>query len=135
MITIAEAGRPGAGTDHESCLDKKSCRRQDGGMAENQAGAGAVLAPASPMAGAGPSVGMEPVAVIDDPAAAEVSLDPMRARLLAALAEPGSASTLAAHTGLARQKINYHLRALERHGLIELVEERKRGNCTERVLR
>lgn len=79
--------------------------------------------------------GLEPVAVIDDPAAAEVSLDPMRARLLAALAEPGSASTLAARTGLARQKINYHLRALERHGLIELVEERKRGNCTERLLR
>lgn len=78
---------------------------------------------------------IEPVAVIDDPAAAEVSLDPMRARLLAALAEPGSASTLAGQTGLARQKINYHLRALERHGLIELVEERKRGNCTERVLR
>jgi|HubBroStandDraft_4_1064222.scaffolds.fasta_scaffold285079_2 DNA-binding transcriptional ArsR family regulator len=78
---------------------------------------------------------IEPVAVIDDAAAAEVSLDPMRARLLAALAEPGSASTLAARTGLARQKINYHLRALERHGLIELVEERKRGNCTERVLR
>ena len=46
--------------------------------------------------------GIEPVAVIDDPAAAEVSLDPMRARLLAALAEPGSASTLAASTGLAR---------------------------------
>ncbi len=82
------------------------------------------------------SVGeLESVAVIDDPAAAEVSLDPMRARLLAALAEPGSASTLAGRTGLARQKINYHLRALERHGLIELVEERKRGNCTERVLR
>jgi DNA-binding transcriptional ArsR family regulator len=78
---------------------------------------------------------IEPVAIIDDPAAAEVSLDPMRARLLASLAEPGSASTLAAQTGLARQKINYHLRALERHGLIELVEERKRGNCTERVLR
>ncbi|HEY9244279.1 MAG TPA: helix-turn-helix domain-containing protein [Streptosporangiaceae bacterium] len=78
---------------------------------------------------------LEPVAVIDDPAAAEVSLDPMRARLLAALAEPGSASTLATRTGLARQKINYHLHALERHGLIELVEERKRGNCTERVLR
>jgi len=79
--------------------------------------------------------GFEPVAVIDDPAAAEVSLDPMRARLLALLAEPGSASTLAGRTGLARQKINYHLRALERHGLVELVEERKRGNCTERVLR
>ena len=75
------------------------------------------------------------VAVIDDPAAAEASLDPMRARLLAELAEPGSASTLAGKTGLSRQRANYHLRALERHGLVELVEERKKGNCTERVLR
>ncbi len=78
---------------------------------------------------------LDEVAVIDDPAAAEVSLDPVRARLLAALAEPASAAALAARTGLARQKVNYHLRALERHGLVALVEERRRGNCTERVLR
>jgi DNA-binding transcriptional ArsR family regulator len=78
---------------------------------------------------------MHDVTVIDDPAAAEASLDPVRARLLAALAEPGSASSLAAAAGLTRQKANYHLRALERHGLVELVEERRKGNCTERVLR
>src|SRR3954471_410391 len=75
------------------------------------------------------------VTVIDDPAAAEASLDPTRARLFAELAEPGSASTLAARVGLTRQKANYHLRALEAHGLVELVEERRKGNCTERVLR
>ena len=75
------------------------------------------------------------VAVIEDPAAAEVSLDPIRVRLLAALAEPGSATTLAAKVGLPRQKVNYHLRALEKHGLVELVEERRKGNVTERVLR
>jgi len=75
------------------------------------------------------------VAVIDDPAAAEVSLDPVRGRLLAELASPGSATTLAGRVGLPRQKVNYHLRALERHGLIELVEERRKGNVTERVLR
>ncbi len=75
------------------------------------------------------------VAVIDDPAAAEVSLDPVRARLLAALAEPGTASSVAPLVGLTRQKANYHLRSLERHGLIALVEERRKGNCTERVLR
>lgn len=75
------------------------------------------------------------VDVIDDPAAAEASLDPVRSRLLAELAEPGSASTLAAKLGLARQKVNYHLRALERHGLVELVEERRKGNMTERVMR
>ncbi|MCW3040766.1 MAG: helix-turn-helix transcriptional regulator [Solirubrobacterales bacterium] len=77
---------------------------------------------------------MHDVAVIEDPAVAEASLDPIRARLLAALGEPGSATTLAGRVGLTRQKVNYHLRALERHGLVELVEERRKGNCTERVL-
>jgi DNA-binding transcriptional ArsR family regulator len=75
------------------------------------------------------------VTVIEDAAAAEASLDPMRARLLAELAEPQSATTLATRVGLARQKVNYHLRALERHGLVELVEERRKGNMTERLLR
>lgn len=75
------------------------------------------------------------VTVIEDPAAAQASLDPTRARLLAELAEPGSATTLAARVGLPRQKVNYHLRELERHGLVELVEERRKGNVTERVLR
>jgi len=75
------------------------------------------------------------VTVIEDAAAAAASLDPMRARLLAELAEPGSATALAARVGLPRQKVNYHLRELERHGLVELVEERRKGNVTERVLR
>src|SRR5215212_901812 len=75
------------------------------------------------------------VTVIDDPAAAEASLDPIRSRLLAELAEPASATSLATRAGLTRQQANYHLRALERHGLVELVEERRKGNCTERVLR
>lgn len=74
------------------------------------------------------------VTTIDDPAAAGASLDPIRARLLAELATPGSASTLAPRVGLTRQKVNYHLRLLEEHGLVELVEERRKGNCTERVL-
>jgi DNA-binding transcriptional ArsR family regulator len=78
---------------------------------------------------------MHEVAVIEDPAAAEVSLDPIRARLLAELAEPQSAATLAGKVGLPRQKVNYHLKALEKHGLVELVEERRKGNMTERVMR
>ena len=77
---------------------------------------------------------MQELSVIDDPAAAGVSLDPVRARLLALLSEPGSASSLAGKIGLARQKINYHLRTLEQHGLIELVAERRKGNMTERVM-
>jgi len=73
--------------------------------------------------------------VIEDPEVAEVSLDPTRSQLLAELAEPGSATMLARRLGLPRQNVNYHLRALEEHGLVELVEERRKGNVTERVLR
>ncbi len=78
---------------------------------------------------------MHEVAVIEDAAAAEASLDTVRARLLAELAEPASATMLAARVNQPRQKVNYHLRALEQHGLIELVEERRKGNMTERMLR
>jgi DNA-binding transcriptional ArsR family regulator len=75
------------------------------------------------------------VSVIEDPAAAEASLDPIRARLLGELAEPASATSLSARVGMTRQQVNYHLRIMEQHGLIELVEERRKGNVTERVMR
>ncbi|MEJ2864631.1 ArsR/SmtB family transcription factor [Actinomycetospora flava] len=74
------------------------------------------------------------VDVIDEPAAAAAALDPLRARLLAALAEPGSASTLAGRVGLTRQKVNYHLRTLEAHGLVREVGQRPRRGLTERML-
>jgi DNA-binding transcriptional ArsR family regulator len=74
------------------------------------------------------------VQVIDDPAAAAVALDPVRARLLAELVEPRSAAALAPRLGLARQKINYHLRALEAHGLVRAAGERRWGGLTERRL-
>lgn len=74
------------------------------------------------------------VQVIDDPAVATVALEPTRSRLLSELAEPASAAALATRIGLARQKVNYHLRALEEHGLVRLAEERKWGGLTERLL-
>jgi DNA-binding transcriptional ArsR family regulator len=77
---------------------------------------------------------MHEVSIIEDPAAAEASLDPLRRQILADLVEPGSASTIAARLGIPRQKVNYHLRVLEQHGLVELVAERPRGNFTERML-
>src|SRR5881409_2202293 len=58
----------------------------------------------------------------------------MRSRLLAELVVPASAATLAARVGLARQKVNYHLRALEAHGLVRLAQQRKWGGLTERLL-
>jgi DNA-binding transcriptional ArsR family regulator len=74
------------------------------------------------------------IQVIDDPAAATVALGPMRSRLLSELTAPASAATLATRVGLARQKVNYHLKALESHGLVRLAEERKWGGLTERLL-
>jgi DNA-binding transcriptional ArsR family regulator len=75
------------------------------------------------------------LAIIRDPDAAGAVLSPIRRRVLAALREPGSATTVGDHLGLPRQKVNYHLRALESLGLVEHVEDRRRGNCTERVVR
>jgi DNA-binding transcriptional ArsR family regulator len=72
--------------------------------------------------------------VIDDPAAATVALEPTRSRLLSELAAPASAATLATRVGLTRQKVNYHLNALEAHGLVRLAEKRKWGGLTERLL-
>ncbi len=59
----------------------------------------------------------------------------LRRRLLDELGEPDSASGLAKKLGLTRQRVNYHLRELERHGLVRLVEERRRHGLTERFLR
>lgn len=77
---------------------------------------------------------MQDLLVIDDPATAISALDPVRARMLSLLATPGSATTLAAPLGLSRQRVNYHLRVLESHGLVELVEERPRRGMTERIM-
>ncbi|HLL63120.1 MAG TPA: helix-turn-helix domain-containing protein [Propionibacteriaceae bacterium] len=74
------------------------------------------------------------VEVIETPEAAAAALDPMRSRILAALAEPGSATTVARVLGLPRQKVNYHLRALEAQGLVEMVSVRARRGLTERML-
>ena len=74
------------------------------------------------------------VEVISDPAAAAIALEPVRSRLLAELAEPASAAALASRLGIARQKINYHLRTLEQHHLVEVAEKRKWGGLTERLL-
>jgi DNA-binding transcriptional ArsR family regulator len=77
---------------------------------------------------------MHDIQVIDDPAAAAVAMEPTRSRLLSELAAPASAATLASRVGLTRQKVNYHLNALEAHGLVRQTHERKWGGLTERLL-
>ncbi len=75
------------------------------------------------------------IEVIQDPLIAIIALDPIRTRLLAELAEPASAGALATRLGLPRQKINYHLTALETVGLVQEVQRRLWGGLTERRLR
>jgi DNA-binding transcriptional ArsR family regulator len=73
------------------------------------------------------------IEVIDVADTAATALDAARSQLLAGLSEPKSATMLATAFGLPRQRVNYHLRELERHGLVELVDERRKGNMTERL--
>jgi DNA-binding transcriptional ArsR family regulator len=73
--------------------------------------------------------------IVQNPEKAAVLFQPGRLELLAKLSEPDSAAGLARRMGVPRQKVNYHLRELEREGFLEFVEERRKGNCTERLLR
>ena len=72
--------------------------------------------------------------LIEDADRLKVALSPLRRQLLARLRAPASAAQLAGELGIARQKLNYHLRTLESAGLLELVEERQRRGFVERVL-
>jgi DNA-binding transcriptional ArsR family regulator len=74
------------------------------------------------------------VRLVEEPERLRVALTPLRRRLLELLRTPASATELGAVLGLARQKVNYHVRALETAGLVRLVEERQRRGCTERIL-
>jgi DNA-binding transcriptional ArsR family regulator len=78
---------------------------------------------------------VDDVHVLEDPAAVEAALDPIRASILDALTEPGSATTVATAVGLTRQKVNYHLKTLEAHGLVEPADTRAWGGITERFMR
>jgi hypothetical protein len=49
-------------------------------------------------------------------------------------AEPASAATLTTRLGIGRQKINYHLRALESHQLLKVAEQRQWGGLTELLM-
>ncbi len=72
---------------------------------------------------------------LDQPEQIRSALSPIRRRLLELLREPSSASRLAEGLSLPRQRVNYHLKELEKAGLVELVDERQRRGFVERVFR
>lgn len=74
-----------------------------------------------------------PSALLDDQDAAHLALAPIRRRILAALAEPGSAAGLAERLEMPRQKVGYHLRALEAAGLVQPAGERRKRGFTEKL--
>jgi len=73
----------------------------------------------------------QPVHVVDDLEALQVLGHPLRVRILERLREPGSAATVAREVGETRQKVNYHLKELERVGLVAPIGERRAGNFIE----
>jgi DNA-binding transcriptional ArsR family regulator len=77
---------------------------------------------------------MSAVQFVRDPGQLAVLAAPIRQRILEALEEPGSASSVAKRLGLARQKVAYHVRQLEENGYVRLLREEQRRGCTERIL-
>jgi DNA-binding transcriptional ArsR family regulator len=75
------------------------------------------------------------VHVIDDADRAASVLHPLRLRILGELTDAESAAGLARKLGVPRQLVNYHLRQLEADELVETVGERRKRNCTERLVR
>jgi DNA-binding transcriptional ArsR family regulator len=73
--------------------------------------------------------------LIQNTQVAAAMMNPLRIQILEHLREPNSAAGLARILDMPRQQLNYHLRELEKNELIELVEERRKGNMTERIVR
>ena len=81
-----------------------------------------------------PDTSMLPIASLTSTTAAAAMLDPTRLEILGRLRTPGSASSVAAQLGAPRQRIGYHVRELERAGLLAPVSERSHGGLVERML-
>ncbi len=71
------------------------------------------------------------VKLVDEPQGLQALSHPVRVRVLEALREPASAAAVARDIGQPRQNINYHVKELERAGLVRRVGERRKGNFIE----
>lgn len=70
---------------------------------------------------------------VDDLSAVQALTHPVRIRMLDLLREPIAAASIARALGETRQRVNYHLKELERSGLVRAVGERRKGNMTEQL--
>ena len=77
---------------------------------------------------------MLPIATLTSTSTAAAMLDDTRLAILGHLREPGSAASVAARLEAPRQRIGYHLRELERAGLVTPVSERAHGGLVERLM-
>jgi DNA-binding transcriptional ArsR family regulator len=69
-----------------------------------------------------------------DPEVAASAVDPARRAILEILREPNPAAGLARQAGIPRQKLNCRLRQLEKDGMVELGEERRKATAWALVL-
>ncbi|NGQ95952.1 helix-turn-helix transcriptional regulator [Brevibacillus sp. SYP-B805] len=69
--------------------------------------------------------------VVEQPDQAMVLLNPLRSEILGKLAEPASAAEIARSIHEIPQRVNYHLKALEKAGLVRRVGTRQVRNLVE----
>ncbi len=74
------------------------------------------------------------VAAVESPDRALSLLKPVRHRILELCQEPTSATRMAVALGMPRQRVGYHVRALEDSGLLRHVGDERRGNCVEHLV-
>ena len=68
---------------------------------------------------------------VTSPRRASALLHPLRTRLLSLARQPASATELARQLGLPCQRVNYHVRALEKAGFLKAAGRRRRRNLIE----
>ncbi|MCZ6888479.1 MAG: helix-turn-helix domain-containing protein [Gammaproteobacteria bacterium] len=73
------------------------------------------------------------MAVLADLKQIQALAHPIRVRVLDALRSPNSAAGVARAIGGSRQNVNYHLKELERAGLVRHAGERRKGNFVEQL--
>jgi Helix-turn-helix domain len=70
---------------------------------------------------------------LDDPVAIVAATHPVRAAILDSMREPATAAAVARRIGQTRQNVAYHVRELEKVGLLRHVGQRQNGNFLEQT--